>query len=341
MSDASSKVAMDRKTFLASAIGLSFTALGAGRASAHAKPPAPIRGKFGAPSTLRLVLLGTAGGPILNRKRSQPSSLLIAGDRKYLVDLGYGCLQQLVNVGLAPVDIDAAFITHHHLDHNADLASLISFNWTGGRTRALPIVGPHGTVAMSAAAIEYFANSERIFGGEFTHRVPTKAFVMPKDVDQSGQIYSDGAITVSAVENSHFQTFAHGNDKSFSLRFQTRDRSIVFTGDTGFSDAVVEFARGADVLVSEIIDPEATIQLASRYARIPAAGQAALIAHMTQEHLPAAQVGQIAARAGVKTLVLSHFSPSVEPSSVPSLFFRSIRKFYKGPIVAGRDLMVV
>src|SRR3546814_6539728 len=76
-------------------------------------------------------------------------------------------------------------------------------------------------------------------------------------------LFRSGSVKVFAAENTHYQTFNAGRDKSFSYRFETPGRVIVFSGDTGPSEALTELARGADILVSEVIDTEDAVRMRS------------------------------------------------------------------------------
>ena len=78
-------------------------------------------------SPTRLILLGTGAGPIPRKERAQPSNLLIVGGRPYLIDAGNGVARQMAFAGYAPSDVRTAFITHHHMDHNADMGALIAY----------------------------------------------------------------------------------------------------------------------------------------------------------------------------------------------------------------------
>src|SRR3546814_9055168 len=95
---------------------------------------------------------------------------------------------------------------------------------------------------------------ERIYMEQAIFSVPASSSVQPHDITKGGLVYSDGRVKVFAAENTHYQTFNAGRDKSFSYRFETPGRVIVFSGDTGPSEALTELARGADILVSEVID---------------------------------------------------------------------------------------
>ena len=132
----------------------------------------------------------------------------------------------------------------------------------------------------------------------------------------TGEVYKDANIKVTAAENTHFHfpagTPAYGKYKSYSYRFETPDRVVVFTGDTGASDAVTELAKGADVLVTEVVSADDVKEARIRDGRWQAMSekeQPEYIRHMIEEHLTPEQIGVMATRAGVKTVVMSHLTP--------------------------------
>ena len=136
----------------------------------------------------------------------------------------------------------------------------------------------------------------------------------------------------------------YGWQQSFAFRFQTPDRVIVFSGDTGAcGDVLVKFAAGADILVHEVIDLEAIE--AALAARAPAEAsnslpgqREALMNHMRTEHTTAEEVGRVAAAAGVKMLILTHIVPGTLPED-ESRYTVPIRRSYNGPVVVAHDLM--
>jgi Beta-lactamase superfamily domain len=137
----------------------------------------------------------------------------------------------------------------------------------------------------------------------------------------AGIIYEDANIKVTAIENTHFRfqpgTPPYGKYKSFSYRFDTLGRSFVFTGDTGWSDAVIDLAKGADVLVTEVTDTDDVIGLMKRNGAWQAKSeseQEGWLRHMHEEHVTPEEVGRLAAQAGVKTVVMTHLSPSSDPN---------------------------
>jgi ribonuclease BN (tRNA processing enzyme) len=295
-------------------------------------------------ASTRLITLGTGGGPVVRATRSQPATLVIAGGTPYLVDAGDGVERQLVAAGLHPEDVRNVFVTHLHLDHTADLANLVAFNWISLTARKMRIFGPPGTQQTVRAGIEYLAIPESIHAAQIPPAPHMRDLVDVTEVDLTRPtvIFEDANVRVTAVANSHYDVtrFArqpYGEVRSYSYRFDTADRSIVISGDTGPSDAVVELARGADVLVSEVLDLCSTLAYIRRGGATDAQ-LGPLTAHMKRQHLQPEEIGRMAARAGVKMVVLTHFGLGFDGEHDMTLYTAGVRKHFAGPVVAASDL---
>jgi ribonuclease BN (tRNA processing enzyme) len=110
----------------------------------------------------------------------------------------------------------------------------------------------------------------------------------------------------------------------------------VISGDTAYAPALAEFAKGADVLVHEVMYLPAIEKLIQQNANAKRLREHLLAAHTSTE-----EVGRIAAQAGVKTLVLTHFVPGDDPTITDEQWTEGVRKNFKGRIVVGRDLMEI
>ncbi|SEB15972.1 MBL fold metallo-hydrolase [Variovorax sp. YR216] len=287
----------------------------------------------------RVVTLGTQGGPLPSLTRSQPANALVVRDRIYLVDAGNGVAHQLLAAGLDHRKVERIFITHNHDDHNADWGTLMGLQWSTGRRAEVHVYGPAGTESMLQGFLQYFAPNARIRMGDSKAYPDPRGLFHAHDIAGPGQIYKDDLVTVTAVENCHF---AHGTDaqrdaqdKSYALRFQTPDRVVVFSGDTGRCAGLDAFAKDADVLVHEVIDLP-LIEKAMR-RELPPEMADGLMRHMTAEHTTAEDVGRLAQAAKVRKVVLTHVIPGRdEPDSV---YTDAVKKHYDGPAVVARDLM--
>jgi ribonuclease BN (tRNA processing enzyme) len=161
-----------------------------------------------------------------------------------------------------------------------------------------------------------------------------------------GVVYQDTNVKVTAVENTHFHfqpgTSPYGKYHSYSYRFETPDRVVFFTGDTGPSDSVVELARGADLYLTETTSADDVVELYKRsgaWQAKTANEQEGFLRHMHEEHVTPEDVGKMAAKAGVKAVVMTHLGPTSDPNDDYRRFIDTATKYYAGPITLAKDLM--
>ncbi len=294
----------------------------------------------------RLILLGTQGGPRVNGERGQAANVLIVNGTPYLIDAGNGVARQLALAHVPLVSIHQIFITHNHDDHNADWGTLMGLAWTNGNTLPITVHGPRGTTSMRAGFLRYFAPNAAAHHLEGAANVDPSKVILAAEISRSGPVYQDSNIRVTAAENCHYHfskgTPGYGWQQSFAFRFETPDRVIVFSGDTGpCGDRLARFAARADILVHEVIDLsaiEASLNAPAAGAGSSSQRRAALLKHMTTEHSTPEEIGRVANEAQVGMVVLSHVVPG-RPEDPEADYVDGVKKSYSGPVVLARDLM--
>jgi ribonuclease BN (tRNA processing enzyme) len=305
---------------------------------------APVLSRAATPTT-KLILLGTQGGPNFNLTRGETASLLVINDQPYLIDCGYGTLRALLQSGVNYLNVGHVFLTHLHDDHNADLPALLGHQWTQGRIKPTKIFGPHGTDQLVKAANLYNqANTDIRMVDEARSIKPGDLFAGTVIKAGSGivAVLSNDDVKITAIENTHFPAGSKAKipHRSLAYRFDTKDRSIVFSGDTAYSENLVKLAHGADVLVNEAIEKEVYRAIYDKrvangaYADNPEG----VWKHIIGTHSATTDAGRMAAEAGVKTLVLNHIIPGDIDDSI---FIASARKAFSGEIIVGKDQMVL
>jgi ribonuclease BN (tRNA processing enzyme) len=294
----------------------------------------------------RLITLGTRSGPTPTVGRAQSSNLLIVNGAPYIIDAGDGVARRLTRLGTNFRSIDTIFITHPHSDHTSGLGALMSDIYDANRTGPVNIYGPPGTGASVQGLLDYLMVNSDIRISDGTKIVPANKIFSGHDTG-AGKIFQDANVTVTAAENTHFHfqpgSPGYGKYKSYSYRFDAHDRSLVFTGDTGPSDAVMLLAKGADLLVTEITDSldaykEQQIKN-GRWQTLTPEQQAGSLRHMAEEHLLAKEVGKMAAQAGVKTVLLTHLPATGNPKEDYKRFADAVKKEFSGPVLVANDLM--
>jgi ribonuclease BN (tRNA processing enzyme) len=304
---------IDRRTFVAGALGL----------SAHAQLAARQR-------RTRLILLGTGGGPRPRKASSGSAQVIVSSDAAYVIDCGDGVARQLAFADVPLPSVRHIFITHQHSDHTADYGNLIQLAWTAGLKSRVDAWGPPPLARMTQLFFEMNASDIDIrIANE--GRPPLAPLVHVHELREGGAVMADDNVTVTAALVDHPPVVP-----SFAYRFDARDRSIVISGDTAPSPNLEKLAAGADVLVHSVMYPPAIDRLA---ARVPSAAalRESILAHQTS----AEDAGRVAQRAGVKTLVLSHFVPPDDEAVTETLWRDAAAVHFRGRVVVGRDLLEV
>ena len=304
-----------------------------GTAALAAAALAPLRAARAqdASKKTRLVLLGTGGGPrIVAPGRSKSASLIVVNGVPYVVDCGEGVAHQLVRAGVVLNTLRYVFITHHHSDHNLDYGNLIYDGWAAGLRTPVDAYGPPPIKAMTEAYFQLnrFDIETRI-GDE--GRPDLRKLVTAHQFAEPGVVMQNADVKVTAARVRH-PPIVH----AYAYRFDAPDRSIVISGDTTYSPELIALAKGADVLVSEVMH---LAGLENLLKKVPNA--ATLREHLLASHIVTEDLGRLASAAGVKTLVLSHLVPADDASITDDMWMEGVRKHYGGPIVVGRDLLEI
>lgn len=279
----------------------------------------------------RLILLGTKGGPrVGGAGRKNPSTLLLINGVPYVIDCGYGTSLQLVAAGVPLNKLRYVFLTHHHSDHMLEYGSVIYNGWATGLGTPVDSYGPPPLLKITQAFLEYmkFDIDTRI---EDEGRPDLRKLISANEFDKPGIVMQNEDVKVTAAMVVH-PPIKH----AYAFRFDTEDRSIVISGDTNYAATLVELAKGADILVHEILYLSGLDKLLARVPNAPVLRQ-----HMIDSHTLPEDVGRVAAEAQVKTLVLSHFVPGDDPSITDEMWIEGVRKHFDGRIIVGKDLMEI
>lgn len=278
----------------------------------------------------RLILLGTAGGPTPKALRAAPANAVVVGDAVYVIDCGNGVARQMALAGLSLGAIRDVFITHHHSDHNADYGNLLWLAWAADLRHPVDAWGPPPLKRMTRRFLQLNDTDIRTRIAD-EGRPPLAQLIRPHELRRGGVVMRDDRVTVTAALVEHPPM-----TPAFAYRFDCPDRSIVFSGDTRPSAALVELARGADVLVHEVMYLPALERLIASEAQA-----ARLRQHLLDSHTTTEQVGRLATQAGVRTLVLNHFVPGGDPALTDEVWREAVAPYFKGELVIGRDLLEV
>lgn len=288
------------------------------------------------------IVLGTASGPNSEADRAQPANALRTGGQLYLVDAGDGAVAQLAKAGFRIGAVRGVFLSHLHFDHIGGMLAVIGLRAQLGTPGTLTVYGPPGTQELVEGLLSAAGPALRAGWGFPGQGWDTD--VVAVELTDGDSITLDG-LRVTAAENTHF-IVPEGDTSprsavSLSYRFDATDRSIVYSGDTGPSDALIELARGTDLLISEMIDDELAL------ARMRPPGTPAppsdrpptvLEWHMDRHHMTPVQVGELASAAGVARLVITHFAPAPAGPEQAQAYLDAIAENFAGDAELAVDL---
>jgi ribonuclease BN (tRNA processing enzyme) len=282
----------------------------------------------------QVVMLGT-GTPLPDPERAGPCTAIVVNGTPYIVDAGTGLVRRAAAArdkgvaALRPVNLKIAFLTHLHSDHTLGLPDLMITPWIMGRKEPLELYGPQGTQAMVNHILEAYEVDRKIRAEGMEHSNNTGWKVNVHEI-KPGVVFKDANVTVTAF------AVRHGNVNAFGYRFASSDRTIVVSGDTSPTDAIVENCHGCDLLISEAYTKVSFNLISLEWQR-----------YRLAFHTSAQELGTIAAKAKPGLLILYHRgnagcdqagTEACREAGSEDQLLKEIRQAFAGKVVAAHDL---
>lgn len=269
-----------------------------------------------------VILLGT-GSPLPSPSRAGPATLVRAGGANLLVDCGRGVGMRLAGAGVPPQAITAVLLTHMHSDHICDLNDVVTSHWVmSAQPTPLKLFGPQGAQALVDATVAMLAFDVKYRMDH--HEDLTSAPNVEVTELSPGDAFTVGGCEISAHRTDHSPVFP-----TLGYRIKAGAAVAALAGDTVPCSGLDEMCKGADVYVQTVIRDDLIRRVPARRL------QDVLDYHSTVE-----QAAQTAARAGVRTLMLTHYVPALMPGQEDE--WRALaRPHFTGDIVLGDDLTSV
>jgi ribonuclease Z len=273
-------------------------------------------------STMEIVLLGT-GSPLPDPNRAGPATLVRAAGRSFLIDCGRGVLQRAAAVGVGAGQLSAVFLTHLHSDHITDLNDVITTRWvTSFESSPLRIFGPPGTAEVVDATLAVLRLD---IGYRLTHHEDL-TWSPPVEVVEvaDGTVLDEQGVRVTVGPTDHRPV-----QPTNAYRIEHDGHSVVLAGDTVPCDGLDRLTAGADVLVHTVIREDLIRNIPLQR-----------LVDVCDYHSSVEQAAQTAARAKVRTLVLTHYVPAIAPGEEDA--WRALAAaHFGGTIELGDDLLTV
>lgn len=275
----------------------------------------------------KVILLGS-GNPNPSPNRSGCSLAIVVKDRSYIVDFGAGLVRQAAALSpryggdikaLDVKNIKTAFLTHLHSDHTVGYPDLILTPWVMGRNEPLKVYGPEGINKMTQKILEAYNDDikYRLYGLEPANNQGWR--VESHEFYKEGVIYTDSLIKVESFPVKHGSWPA-----AWGFRFTTADKVIVISGDTAPCEKVVEYAKGADILIHEVYSQKG-FDVRSEFWQN----------YHSKQHTSTLELGVLANKAKPKLVVLYHV---LDWGATEQDLLDEISTNFDGKVVVGRDL---
>lgn len=273
---------------------------------------------------IEITLLGT-GSPIPDPNRAGPSTLVRAGGQVFLVDCGRGVLQRAAAVGVGAAGLSALLLTHLHSDHIAELGDLLITRWIttfAPDPAPLPIIGPPGTA-------ETVESTLKAFGHDIGYRIAHHADLNdPPAVEvhecTEGPVWDRDGVSIRVAPTDHRPVAP-----TVGFRIEAAGAAVVLAGDTVPCAGLDGLARGADALVHTVIRKDIVVNIPQQRLQ-----------DICDYHSSVQEAAATAARAGVGTLVMTHYVPALVPGQEEHWRALAAAEF-GGRIELGDDLLRV
>ena len=288
-------------------------------------------------------LCGT-GSPMPDINRAGPCITVLAGEHSFIVDAGSGSARNVRLMKFPIGQIDAILLTHFHSDHISDLGEMELQRWAGSANQTpVEVIGPAGVEQV----VEGFNLAYQLDSGyRVAHHGPetmpptgaggvARPFELSDAPNASVVVFDQDGVKITAFKVDHRPVVP-----AVGYRFDYKGRALVISGDTVYSDSLLEQSHGVDLLFHEALN-ETRVNMINANADVsnsPTTGQ--IMHDIPSYHSTPEDAAKIAAAAGVKHLVYYHIIPPLPSSILKNMFLGDARDFYKGPITMGEDGML-
>jgi ribonuclease Z len=281
--------------------------------------------------SIKVTLLGT-GAPQPTIDRFGAATLVEAGGTYFLFDCGRGVTQRLWQKKIGAGKVNRLFLTHLHSDHIVGIPDIWLLGLMpaafGNRKQPFQVWGPTGTSQMMEGLKTAYQWDLKTRVSEYPG-ADSGTIVKAQDIKE-GVVYNEAGVKITAFRVNHSDII----DSALGYRLDYQGRSVLISGDTRYSENLVSYAKGVDVLIHEVIAVREDVLASSRLAR-----------NIVNFHTTPEDAGRVFSQAKPRLAVFTHVAiPPVDPSKPPLTtedIMNRTKKFYSGQLTVGEDLMVI
>ncbi len=288
---------------------------------------------------LYVITTGT-GAPMPELDRVGSQTLVVAGDEILAFDAGPGSTLNFTLTGVPIDELDALFLTHYHSDHIGDIGELALKRWAGDvNDKPLDVYGPPGVdEVVNGFEMAYTLDKQYRVDHHGEETMPPSGFGydinefdLGKELSSSKVVYTGDELEVIAFNVDHAPIFP-----AVGYRVNYKDRSVVITGDTVYTESLTEHSKGADLLISEALDHELSQMVSD--ATNDNDNNLSVVAHDIQDyHIRTDEVGKVATDAGIDNIVITHILPTLPIKMMENAFINRVEKNYDGKVYLAND----
>lgn len=288
---------------------------------------------------LYVITTGT-GAPLPEKNRVGSQTVVKAGNETLVFDAGPGSALNFQLVGLDPSSVSALFITHYHSDHIGDIGELMLKRWASNvATKPLPIYGPVGIEqVVEGFEMAYALDKKYRIEHHGEEMVPEEAFGgdafmfdLGSDLKSSKVVYRSGDVEVIAFNVDHMPVYP-----AVGYRVNYKDRSVVISGDTIYTDSLIEHTMGADLFICEALHKEFSEIVSNASANMDS-NLSSVAEDIQTYHISPKEAAMVARDAGVDQLVFTHILPPIPSKILEAGFLKQAKAVYNRKIYLAND----
>jgi ribonuclease Z len=291
---------------------------------------------------VRVLICGT-GSPEISSAKAQACTLVSAGGKMFLFDVGDGAVRSLAHSKIPVNQLERVYITHFHSDHFNDLATLINAGWIWGRKSPLEVQGPVGTKQVLDGFAQAYALDEGYRSTNMPHLAKNRAvaFGVPLEItfaegQHAVRVYDKDGVTIDATLVAHDPV-----KPALGYVLKYKGKKVFISGDTEVSPVNMDAMRDANLAIHESYAAHMVRRAIPQMKKLGMDFEATVAERTIPYHADNMALAKQAQEAGVKHLLLTHLIPYPDSFVVRQMYTENMAEHYKGKITVAQDGMTL